>query len=348
MSENSEPIQPSGRKKKISEWVSFLAFKAPAIRIALELSSCFVLFELGVRLLGRQATSIDDPTLLFLWLGICSAVAVLDRMIFFKPLCRFEAAIKLSNSGLVESALSELDQLSPTSEGWVKIPRDLYYLERSRIQLNNSRFIEATLELIKARQNGALEESCFSLELEILRAQGEFKSAAERIQSSPELSPERTFELAVTRFEEGYSHSGYGVDRASLREAYSLFADVAKKASNLQALTDAYSESCSLWLGKAEEAFPKLLKQLRTLPIEPLQLGSNLNSHVGRLYLSRSYYALTHGEKLLGASDNRLGSALLPRAQLTALRKKIGEELIDENSTQASPTNLSTTPARDR
>jgi tetratricopeptide (TPR) repeat protein len=175
---------------------------------------------------------------------------------------------------------------------------------------------------------------CFALEMEILRAQGEFKVAAERIKSGEGSSPEKTFELAVTRFEEGYSHSGYGVDRDSLREAAKLFEEVGKRAADLQVLTDIYLESCLLWLGRAEEAFPKLLRMLRALPLSGLA-DSAFNRHLGRLYLSRSYYALTHGEKLLGESDSRLGGALLPAVQLKQLRRKIREELgLPEETTE--------------
>jgi tetratricopeptide (TPR) repeat protein len=309
----------------IQKTLSYLTFQAPGVRLGVELSLCFVLFEFF------SAATSEPGKLLFIWFGACSLVAALDWFIFFPLIKRLEMARRFSYQGRVEEALLCLTELNEA------LPLPYFHLQRARVYADNSRFIEATQELRLARKVSPAEE-CARVELDILRAQGEFEAAATRLKASE--SPEQVFELAVTRFEEGHSQKSYGVDRDCLREAARLFEEVGKKAANLQALTELYSQSCSLWLGRAEEAFPKLIRDLRTLPLST-DPCSPLNRHLGRLYLSRAYYALTHGERLLGASDHRLGSALLPPVQLKQLKAKIGEELGEIRADNATNPNNS-------
>lgn len=311
-------------REKLSTFLSYLTFEAYGLRLGLELSLCFIIFEIVAYL--TSATQADGVLLLCIWLASCTAIGLFDLFVFLPPLRYLEEAFRLSFTNQTDLAIQIFSELDPEKGRIIHFPKPGYHLQRARFFADAGRTIEASLELSKAREYGCPEEKCKKLELDMLRSEGAYEVAFQRLASNSEQTPEVMLEMAVLKFEQGYSYSGYGVERDSLRESLKLFEDIAEKAVHLQDLTSCYAESCKLWLGKAEDAFPKLIKQLGSLPFS-INRTSSFNRHLGRLYLARAYYALTHGEEILGASDNRLGGTLLPPSQLKQLRVKIGEEL---------------------
>jgi hypothetical protein len=112
-------------KRQLAELLSYLTFEAPGLRLALELGLCFVIFEIGARILGKDAVSVQDPTLLFVWLGGCTLIGIVDRFLFYPPLRAFESALKLSLTDCVESAVSAFSELDPNRGKLVHFPKKL-------------------------------------------------------------------------------------------------------------------------------------------------------------------------------------------------------------------------------
>jgi len=332
---NAPATLPNGGPRKIlSDLLSFLTFEAHGMRLGLELTSCFILFEILAALFVHPQHPAAQTQLVAVWLLACCFFAVVDRLLFVPPLRALDDAVRLAVAQRVESALQAFEELNPSLGRLIHFPRDRFHLQRARFMADAGLFDAARDELRYSSYVRRAER--IELELEMLRGAGEFDAALAILSATSEPTPAVLLEKALVRFEQAYSSKGFGVDRAAITEASKLFEQAGEKAPQLKMFTELYREACRLWLGHAEEAFDALLRGLRSLPFAPFA-QNNFSRHLGRLYLSRSYYALTHRELELGRSDFRLGSVLLPPSQLKQLRRKIREEL-GEHSEASSET----------
>jgi hypothetical protein len=323
-------VRKSPSSSLLSDFCTYLAFEAHAIRIGLELSCCVILFEMLNFFLLREAPgAAADWKALWSWFISCSIVLLIDQLVLCRPVYTFRKVYQLSLAGAYEPALQLLERIAPERRALVRCPKPLFHLLRAEILAQSETYRSAERELMLAEQAGASGERIRITRSRLLlleNAENAYANAHEEIRSARECYGDTAglcLEDALLLLEE---HRDLWEAKRILKRVCEMPDERHVTGEMTSQLAKAGLDAVRLWTGEAEEGLDGLNISIEYLRGTSLSVDT-LRPFVALLHLERSLYLATHKEPELACFDLRMGLALCKHPNLRKKAEKIQDEL---------------------